>query len=362
MVLELITRSHLLFMKKKLRPASSYWAIRIWAAGVWFGLLMCAGIVYAQKDVVITTSGDKLVGKIEKVEKDVLTLSTDYSDSDLKIKWDKIASIQSDRQFLVETFDGQRLMGPVKPEVEKKSTTLVADTSVQLPEVASVEPIERSFFSRFDAGFDVGYSMTRANSAKQLSLGGNTVYRDENNVDAAFFNAFRSSQSNAPKTRRWEIGNDFRHFLTRRWYANTTQDFLNSDEQQLSLRTTIGGGVGRYLLRSSKQYLALGGGMAWTNEKYTDPAVPNKDSAEAFIGTEYMTEKLRFADLVNRFTLYPSLTISGRYRANYAFDLKFNLPGDWYWRIGLYDNFDSQPPTGLSRNDYGWSNSFGLKF
>ena len=31
-------------------------------------------------------------------------------------------------------------------------------------------------------------------------------------------------------------------------------------------------------------------------------------------------------------------------------------------RIGIFENFDSLPPPGLSRNDYGWSNSFGLKF
>jgi len=75
-----------------------------------------------------------------------------------------------------------------------------------------------------------------------------------------------------------------------------------------------------------------------------------------------MTEKLKFADLVTRFTYYPSLTIDDRYRINYKFDLDFNLPGDWYLRIGIFENFDSLPPQGLSRNDYGWSNSFGLKF
>jgi hypothetical protein len=57
----------------------------------------------------------------------------------------------------------------------------------------------------------------------------------------------------------------------------------------------------------------------------------------------------------------PSLTIDDRYRINYKFDLDFNLPGDWYLRVGIFENFDSLP-SGLSRNDYGWSNSFGLKF
>ena len=307
-------------------------------------------------------TGEKIVGEIKKVEKDVLTIETTYSDSDFKIEWDQIASIESDRQFLVETFDGKRLSGTLKVDPAKKATVLVGNDSVLLADLAAMVPFERSFWSRFDAGFDFGYSMTQANSAKQLTLGGTLLYRDRQIVDTALANVFKSSQSNAPDTQRWDFGNDFRYLLGDRWYVNTTQDFLNSDEQKLDLRTTIGGGGGRYLFRSAAQHLALGGGLAWTNEQYTDTAIPTKDSAEAYIGTEFMTEKLKFADLVTRFTYYPSLTIDDRYRINYKFDLDFNLPGDWYLRIGIFENFDSQPPPGLSRNDYGWSNSFGLKF
>jgi Protein of unknown function, DUF481 len=56
------------------------------------------------------------------------------------------------------------------------------------------------------------------------------------------------------------------------------------------------------------------------------------------------------------------LTISDRYRLTYRFDVDFNLPEDWYLRFGLFDNYDSQPPEGFSKNDYGWSNGFGFKF
>src|SRR6478736_4572028 len=86
-------------------------------------VLGAAGASYAANDVVITTTGDRLVGEIKKVEKDVLTLSTDYSDSDFKIKWEKIASIESERQFIVETFDGKRILGSLKPEPGKKAAT-----------------------------------------------------------------------------------------------------------------------------------------------------------------------------------------------------------------------------------------------
>ena len=80
---------------------------RIVAAAVWVAVFVgAAGVAYGQ-DIVVTTNGDRLVGEIKSVEKDVLTLETPYSDSDFKIEWEDIVSLASDRQFLVETFDGR---------------------------------------------------------------------------------------------------------------------------------------------------------------------------------------------------------------------------------------------------------------
>ena len=320
-----------------------------------------AAVAYAQQDVVVTTTGERLVGEIIRVEKDVLTFSTSYSDADFKIEWDKVASIESTRQFLVETFDGKRLTGSLTAVSTAKGAVQVAGTTLQIADVAAVQPVERRFWSRFDSGLDFGYSMTRTNSAKQLTLGANLSYRDPNYYDVLFANVFSSTQDNAPDTQRWDVANDFRRFLGSRWYVNTTQDLLNSEEQGLDLRTSIGGGAGRYLMRSSSQHLAVGAGLAWTNENYTD-ATPTKDSAEAYFSSEFMTERLKVTDFITRFTYYPSLTIDNRFRLSYRFDFDFNLPGDWYLRTGFWDNYDSQPPTGFSKNDYGWSNAFGFKF
>ena len=320
-------------------------------------------LVHAQQpDVVIMTTGERLAGEIIRVEKDVLTFSTGYSDADFKIEWDKVASLESSRQFLVETFDGKRLTGSLVPDPALKAAVQIAGTSVLLADMSVMQPIERGFWSRFDSGLDFGYSMTKANSAKQLSLGSNLSYRDANYYDVLFANIFSSTQENAPDTQRWDLGNDFRRFLGSRWYVNTTQDFLNSEDQGLDLRTTIGGGAGRYLMRAASQHLAVGAGIAWTNENYSDAATPTQDSAEAYFATEFMTEKLKITDFITRFTYYPSLTIDDRYRLAYRFDFDFNLPGDWYLRVGFFDNYDSQPQEGFSKNDYGWSNAFGFKF
>jgi len=80
-------------------------------------------------------------------------------------------------------------------------------------------------------------------------------------------------------------------------------------------------------MRSSSEHLAVGAGLAWTKENYTD-ATPTKDSGEAYFSSEFMTERLKITDFITRFTYYPSLTIDNRYRLAYRFDFDFNLPGD----------------------------------
>jgi hypothetical protein len=100
-----------------------------------FAFIGSAGVAYGQQDIVIPNNGDRLVGEIKSVEKDKLTLETTYSDVDFKIEWEDVASIESTRQFLVETFDGKRLSGSLKPDPAQKMVVQVGDTTVKLPDV-----------------------------------------------------------------------------------------------------------------------------------------------------------------------------------------------------------------------------------
>jgi len=88
-------------------------------AALWvFLILSTTAVAAAATDVVTTITGEKIVGEIKKVEKEVLTIETAYSDSDFKVKWDQIASIESTRRFLVEKYAGTRLSGELKAEVK----------------------------------------------------------------------------------------------------------------------------------------------------------------------------------------------------------------------------------------------------
>jgi len=69
--------------------------------------------VSAQTDSLILSNGDVIVGEIKSMDKGIIVIETDYSDSDFKIEWDKVTEIYSPRTALVTLSDGTRINEPI---------------------------------------------------------------------------------------------------------------------------------------------------------------------------------------------------------------------------------------------------------
>ena len=67
-------------------------------------------------DVVRLANGDRVTGEIVNVNRGRLELSTDDAGT-IEFEWDNIASVESTRQFDIETSDGRRLLGALQPAV-----------------------------------------------------------------------------------------------------------------------------------------------------------------------------------------------------------------------------------------------------
>ena len=68
-------------------------------------LLAVSVNVSAQVDSVIFNTHDYVVGEIKNMQRGILQIETDYSDSDFKIEWDKTIEIYSVSQFLITLSD-----------------------------------------------------------------------------------------------------------------------------------------------------------------------------------------------------------------------------------------------------------------
>ncbi len=76
-------------------------------------LLGIGTILYAQTDSLIFKNGNYIVGEIKSMNRGIITIETDYSDSDFKIEWKGISEIYSNVLFLITTEDGDNYYGTI---------------------------------------------------------------------------------------------------------------------------------------------------------------------------------------------------------------------------------------------------------
>ena len=66
--------------------------------------------------------------------------------------------------------------------------------------------------------------------------------------------------------------------------------------------------------------------------------------------------------LLTKAMAYPSITEAGRWRADFNFDMNYDLPLDFYIKLGFSLNYDNRPVEGASETDYVLHTGFGWEW
>ncbi len=109
-------------------------------------------------------------------------------------------------------------------------------------------------------------------------------YRTKKWEAATSFDSTFSGQSGASSTNREDIQLTVSRFLNRNSFVAALSDFLHSRRQDLNLRTTLSGGYGRFLKRTTNSNLAWLGGAVYIHESFdTTAGQPSGQSMEAVV-------------------------------------------------------------------------------
>ncbi len=335
-------------------------------ASLYYLLFLCPILVHAQKsDSLTVKNGDKLIGEIKEMNKGVLIMETDYSDSDFKITWKDIITVNSSQNYLITLTDGTRVNSDLitKPGDSAQVTLNVNGEEVlyKITDIVYLKAVKDSFISRLDASLSLGFNFTKSNALKQFTVRSDFAYTGSKWGFTGGYNSVLSSQDSVADTKRTDANIGAKYFLRNDWYAMLSADFLSNDEQKLKLRSTTRAGMGKYLIHSNRTYLTTGGGLAWNNERYTTPDQSDKNSLEAFAGIGYNMFDFDDISLNTNLVAYPSLTEGGRLRADFSLDLKYDLPLDFFIMAGFTYNYDNKPVEGASSVDYVIQTTFGWK-
>ena len=314
---------------------------------------MSASISFAQKDSIVTTNGQSIVGEIKSLKFGVLTIETDYSDSDFKIEWLKVKEIYSDRFFVLTNTEGERITGQVAMDKDKVIIIATDQTvSTDISNIVYIKPLDKKFIDKLSASIEFGFNFTKANNLKQNSLRSNIGFTEETWSLTGSFDNVSSSQDSIESTERTDINIAFNYFIgTQGWFTFMSIGFLQSSEQKLDARISPQIGLGNYIIHTNHAYLSFGGGAAFNYEQYTDDA-EDRTSGELFIGTELNLFDMGDLSLITNLLAYKNLAVGDRYRADFKFDIKYDLPLEFYIKLGYTLNYDSKPAEGASGEDY----------
>jgi hypothetical protein len=230
---------------------------------------------------------------------------------------------------------------------------------VPIEDVVYVKPVENSFLSRLDASISFGYNFTKSNNLAQLTARSSFAYTANYFTLSGSYNSVRSNQDNVDKFQRMDADIGMKYFMKKDRFVSILSEFLSNDEQKLALRVTIKSGLGRYFVHTNHLYFGGGGGIAWNNERFQDSSEGTRNSAEAFGSLEVNLFDLKDFSLLSNLTIYPSLTEKKRIRSDFKLDLKYDLPLDFFIKLGTTFNYDNKPIDDASQLDYVIQTTFG---
>jgi hypothetical protein len=322
-------------------------------------------------DRVVLKNGDKITGEIKKIERGTLFFKPDYALKDIEIDWTRVGRLESRDDFTVVLTNGSVYTGliqktPPSDRDKNEFTISMADTVVECrrSEVVSLQAMEESRWNQLTGSVDYGFSFASDNSQTQSSLGADIEYRGERNWWTGSGSSTFSSQANATDTTRETFAGAYWRRLTSQVFGGFLVNLLSSSQQELALRTTLGGAFGRTLVRTDKTNFVALGGLVVSRERYTSGFLSNplSTNAEALAGLNYSTFRFKVFDLKSRLSIFPNLSQGGRFRIGSESSVSWEFVRNLYWSLRIYENFDSRPPVNAPRNDFGVTNSIGWKF
>jgi hypothetical protein len=331
---------------------------------------LCSQAFAKRRDVVIMNNGDHFTGEVKKLQNGLLYVETDYVTGSIGLDWNQVQSVQSTATYRIILNNGQRLEGKIeKSSVEKtdRKDFLIREATeeVKVPsaEIASIETRKPTFWRQLQGAMDLGYSFSSGNGQSTLNADTNVAYRAKGWEAATAFNSTFNGQTGASKTNREDLQTTFAKFLNRNSYVMALSDFLHSSQQDLKLRTTLGGGYGHFIKRTTANNLSWLAGVVYTHESFeTAVSQPSDQNIEAVLGLRYYLYRFNFGEADSQLLVFPGLTDAGRVRVTTNNSVSIKLRNNFHLVFTFWDNFDSRPPATARKNELGISSGIGWSF
>src|SRR5882757_1071396 len=237
---------------------------------VWLAFSFALPLLARQKsDVIIMRNGDRITCEIKSLTADTLYISVDYILGTSSVDWSKVDHLESGQLFIVKTQDGAVYSGtlstPASPGGRPITIEILeppdAKVEIEKSQIIKIDETASTIWQRFNGDIGLGFTYSKGNKSAQYNFNSYVEYpRERWSANAAYTSTLTSSSGVSPATRNELTVNLVRLLRWNNWYYAGLADFLQSSEQGIQLQSTLGAGIGRYLVNTDRSTFSLVGG------------------------------------------------------------------------------------------------------
>src|SRR5690606_26752876 len=133
-------------------------------------LIFISAISKAQSDTIFFDENNIMVGEVKEMTRGILTIETDYSDTDFKIDWVKVKRFKSDQYFNISLANRRNIQHVQINSITEGKIAIAGQTGgeiLNMEDVVYLRQLKEDFLSKLSASIDIGYTLTKANNEEQ---------------------------------------------------------------------------------------------------------------------------------------------------------------------------------------------------
>jgi len=222
-------------------------------------------------DEVRLKNGDRLTGRVIRMEAGKLILKTSYA-GDISIVWQEVASIMTDGSMKVVLKDETALEGnPLAIEEGKmmlETGKLETPASFSLADVKAINP-EPIKTVNITSRANVNITSERGNTdSDNYYFDGEFVARTKKNRYKIGGELSKEESDGTTTSQNWLTYGNYSHFLSKKWYLYADTLFEHDELKDLDLRSTLGAGAGYQVFETPLLNLSISAGLAKVDENF----------------------------------------------------------------------------------------------
>jgi len=281
------------------------------------------------------------------------------------IEWDKVAAVTSPSLFNVELTDGTRRVGSLGPGQAGFIRIALGDLAIEydIMRVVQIRRLREHFLSRLDGNITLGASYTQSSGVGQGSVSVDVRTRRERFEANTSFDTTVTVQADQPDSSRTALSLGYSRYLKNRWFVPATGKFERNTDLGLNLRSSVGTGIGRYLVQTNRALMGAAAGVVVTQEIPVSGDTTTDIEASLGLSISYFTYDTPKTSFTLNVAAFPSLNVGGRVRVELDTSLNREIVSDFTVGFTVYNSYDSKPPTeGAKKNDIGVTLNVGWVF